>query len=491
MNRYKLIKVVGEGSFGQAFLCSDSQTKMNVIIKEINISEQAPNVRESSLNEAKILSKLKHPSIVGFAESFIENKKLYIVMEYAEGGDLWRYIQDRKGKLIPEKQILNWIKQLCSALNYIHSKNILHRDLKSRNIFLDSANNAKLGDFGIAKVLEHTGDFAKTMVGSPFYLSPEICNGVPYDEKTDIWSLGCVFYEMCTLTPAFNGNNMGNVIMKILMQKQQPIPRTYSKELSKLIDSMLQKEPSDRPSLSQILNMNIFKPKTVKTPEKVKAQVTPPSHVLELNFQPETKKRTPPQSVRCSHTPISVPRKKSPRKLNNDKTSNYLVIQSLNRSPCAKTANNNHGQNPIIKATNSKSNNNSPRAKPIISHNMKVEPVQSVRKSTNRRASVKSTRPKLNRPNTAPTKKQSTQEELRIFLENKIGKGKMLKAYNDLKEEIIDQKDILDYIGGEGNEDLIDMLRRLIKMENESEFICIFRCPSNKFERYQYRVRKS
>ena len=92
MNRYKLKQVVGEGSFGKAFLCCDTQTHMDVIVKEINISEQPPNVRESSLNEAKILSKLKHPSIVGFVESFIENKKLYIVMEYAEGGDLWKYI---------------------------------------------------------------------------------------------------------------------------------------------------------------------------------------------------------------------------------------------------------------------------------------------------------------------------------------------------------------------------------------------------------------
>lgn len=476
MNRYKLIKVVGEGSFGQAFLCNDSKTHLNVIVKEINISEQAPNIRESSLNEAKILSKLKHPSIVGFVESFIENKKLYIVMEYAEGGDLWKYIQNRNGKLIPEKQVLIWIKQLCSALSYIHSRNILHRDLKSRNIFLDASNNAKLGDFGIAKVLEHTGDFAKTMVGSPFYLSPEICNGVPYDEKTDIWSLGCVFYEMCTLNPAFNGNNMGNVVMKILMQKQQPIPRIYSKELSKLIDSMLQKEPSDRPSLSQILEMNLFKPKTVNPPEKVKTPVSPPSHVLELNFQPELKRRSPPASARSSHTPVSPQRKKSPRKLNNDKPSNYLVIQSLNRSPCSKTVNHTKNKSnvnhPIIKATNKSTNNCSPRIKKNINQDLKVTPIQSVRKSASRRVSDKNVKPKLNRPHTMPNKKQSSQTEIRNFLENKIGKSKMIKAYNDLKEEIIDQKDVLSYIGGEGNEYLIDLLRKLIVMEDESEFIC-------------------
>ncbi|KAK8841140.1 hypothetical protein M9Y10_027340 [Tritrichomonas musculus] len=461
MNRYKLIRVVGVGSFGQAFLCCDNQTHMNVIVKEVNISEQAPNVRESSLNEAKILSKLKNPNIVKFVESFIEKGKLYIVMEYAEGGDLWTYVQNRKGKLIPEKQILLWIQQLCSALNYIHSQNILHRDLKSKNIFLDAANNAKLGDFGIAKVLEHTGDFAKTIVGSPFYLSPEICNGVPYDEKTDIWSLGCVFYEMCTLTPAFSGKNMGNVVMKILLQKQQPIPRTYSKELSKLIDSMLQKEPSDRPSLTQILKMNLFKPQTPKPPAKVKVQISPPSHVLELNFQPEIKKRVAPaMSVRSSHPVMTPRRSRSPRRPSNDKISNCLVIQSLNSNACSKTA------------SNSNHNVNQPIFKNNVNRSTRTTATQNLRKSTNRKMLDKNVRPKLNRKQTIPPKKKSSQAQIRTFLENKIGKSKMIKAYNDLKEEIIDEKDILDYIGGKGNEYLIVLLQRLIVMEDESEFIC-------------------
>ena len=692
MNRYKVVKTIGEGSYGQAFLCTENKTHKDVIIKELNITQQEPKVRESSLNEAKILSKLNNHNIVKFIESFIEKGKLYIVMEYAEGGDLWRYIQNRNGRHIPESQILIWIQQLCSALSYVHSQNILHRDLKSRNIFLDSENNAKLGDFGIAKVLEHTGDFAKTIVGSPFYLSPEICNGVPYDEKTDIWSLGCIFYEMCTLTPAFSGNNMGNVVMKILLQKQQPIPSMYSKDLSKLINSMLMKEPSERPNLSQILSLKPLRPKTAdhpkatasnsskatasnsskeavkatasnsskatasnsskeavkatasnppktannpsakgalnpsakavtknsskagsnnssketansvpkaanptakaatKNPQKVAApsaavnsskaaanhlskaadkpspkaivaapraadnprskavnfaspkaagnlkvsnspkstsdsapkptvshppksadnhpvkaaddsskaianphqkavifstpkanrnikasksspadptsdaadilclkarpsspprdrnQVTPPPIALDLEQQPETRKKAAiVPGIRCSHSAVPRLRKSSPQKPNNDTFSNCLVIQSLSQTPRPKTIN-----------------------KEDISHNAQMVPVKRLGKSVNIRAS-ENIKPAMRRKNANAQKKQ---DDIRTFLENKIGKGKMIKAYNDLKEEIIDPRDVLDYIGGAGNEYLIILLQKLIVMEAESEFIC-------------------
>ena len=281
MERYKIIKVVGEGNFGCAFLCRDTTTNMNVIVKEIAIEKQPPDIRKASLNEAKILSKIKHPSIVGFIDSFIENKKLYIVMEYAEGGDLSTFIKSRNGKHFPEKQIISWMHELCLALNHVHSMRILHRDIKSQNIFLDSMKHAKLGDFGIAKVLENSMDFAKTMVGSPFYLSPEICNGEAYNSKTDVWSLGCVFYEMCTLKPAFGANNMGNVIVKIMMQHQDPIPKMYSKELGDLIDAMLQKNPVDRPTMAEILDANLFRS---KTPEVPRPTISSDANIMNLNF---------------------------------------------------------------------------------------------------------------------------------------------------------------------------------------------------------------
>lgn len=98
------------------------------------------------------------------------------------------------GTLFPEHQIVMWLVQMALAMNYVHDKKILHRDLKTQNIFLTSKGDIKIGDFGIARVLQHTYDCANTAIGTPYYLSPEICQEKPYNQKSDIWSLGCIFY---------------------------------------------------------------------------------------------------------------------------------------------------------------------------------------------------------------------------------------------------------------------------------------------------------
>lgn len=105
---------------------------------------------------------------------------------------------------------------MCMGLQHIHQKKVLHRDLKSQNIFLTSTNQVKIGDFGISKVLENTSDFAKTSLGTPYYLSPEICMGQKYDYKSDAWMVGCILYEMCTLRRPFEGESWSIVINKIL-----------------------------------------------------------------------------------------------------------------------------------------------------------------------------------------------------------------------------------------------------------------------------------
>ena len=121
---------------------------------------------------------------------------LCIVMDYCEGGDMYHKIAKQRelGKLFPESQIITWFVQMALAMNYVHDKKILHRDLKTQNIFLTSKGDIKIGDFGIARVLQHTYDCANTAIGTPYYLSPEICQEKPYNQKSDIWSLGCIFY---------------------------------------------------------------------------------------------------------------------------------------------------------------------------------------------------------------------------------------------------------------------------------------------------------
>ncbi len=139
-------------------------------------------------------------------------------MEYCEVGDLASHIKQKakKGETFTEEEILNWFIQICIALDYIHGRKILHRDIKSQNIFLTTNHTVKLGDFGISKLLESTNEAAMTVVGTPYYMSPEVCENKPYTFKSDVWALGCVLYELCTLQHAFSASNLLGLVYKIV-----------------------------------------------------------------------------------------------------------------------------------------------------------------------------------------------------------------------------------------------------------------------------------
>lgn len=147
------------------------------------------------------------------------------------------------------------------SLEYIHGRKVLHRDLKSQNIFLTGNNTVKLGDFGISKVLENTNGAAMTVVGTPYYMSPEVCQNHPYTFKSDVWALGCVLYELCTLKHAFSADNLLGLVYKIVQDKYDPIPSIYSKDLQNLINLLLNKNATERPSVAQILQMPIVRSK--------------------------------------------------------------------------------------------------------------------------------------------------------------------------------------------------------------------------------------
>ena len=150
---------------------------------------------------------------------------------------------------------MNWFVQLCMSLEYIHKRKILHRDLKSQNIFVTRNNTLKLGDFGISKVLENTNDLAFSVLGTPYYMSPEVCQHEPYNYTSDVWSLGCILYEMCTLQHAFSGENLLGLVFKIVQDKQGPIPDMYSSELKDLVSKLLVKDQKKRPQVIDILRM--------------------------------------------------------------------------------------------------------------------------------------------------------------------------------------------------------------------------------------------
>lgn len=210
--------------------------------------------------EASILSALHHPSIITHIESFEEDGFLCLVTEYAEKGDLSNKLEERKGTLLPEDQVLDYLVQISFAMLYLHKKKILHRDLKLQNVFLSADNMIKLGDFGIARVLKNTMECAKTVVGTPYYLSPEICENKPYNHKSDVWSAGCILYELCVQKHAFEANSITALVRKILRGQYEDIPANYSSNTRTLINAMLQQKPSARPAFLTILQQPFLQP---------------------------------------------------------------------------------------------------------------------------------------------------------------------------------------------------------------------------------------
>ena len=174
-------------------------------------------------------------------------------MEFCSGGDLFSLISKQRGKYLHEDLILFIFLQLCLAVNYIHGRHILHRDIKTQNIFITTGFVVKLGDFGIARILDGTSEFAKTCIGTPYYLSPEICENKPYNNKSDLWAMGCVLYEMSTLKHAFKAGSMKNLILKIIRGSYPPINSRYSYDLRNLVTALLKRNPKERPSLDSIL----------------------------------------------------------------------------------------------------------------------------------------------------------------------------------------------------------------------------------------------
>jgi len=174
------------------------------------------------------------------------------------GGDLAAKIRAQNGKHFAEAQILDWFTQICLGLKHVHDRKILHRDLKSQNIFLTKTNLVKLGDFGIAKVLSGTQELAMTVIGTPYYLSPELIDGKPYNFKSDIWALGVLLYELCTLHHPFDANGFPMLARKIVKGRYTPLPATFSKDLRDLVHSLLSVNPQDRPSINAILKKDVI-----------------------------------------------------------------------------------------------------------------------------------------------------------------------------------------------------------------------------------------
>ncbi|KAK1342164.1 hypothetical protein QTO34_016921 [Cnephaeus nilssonii] len=221
MDGYTVLRVIGEGSFGRALLVQQESSDRMFAMKEIRLPRTSLYC-DGILRWRGLMQKIKH----------------------------------QKGKLFPEDMILNWFTQMCLGVNHIHKKHVLHRDIKSKNIFLTQNGQVKLGDFGSAHLLSNPMAFACTYVGTPYYVPPEIWENMPYNNKSDIWSLGCILYELCTLKhPA---NSWKSLILKVCQGSVSPLPSHYSYELQHLIKQMFKRNPSHRPSATTLLSRGIL-----------------------------------------------------------------------------------------------------------------------------------------------------------------------------------------------------------------------------------------
>ncbi|KAM9533932.1 serine/threonine-protein kinase Nek4 isoform 5-T5 [Guaruba guarouba] len=257
---YCFLRAVGKGSYGEVSLVRHLQDCKQYVIKRLNLKNASNRERKAAEQEAQLLSQLKHPNIVTYRESWQgEDGLLYIVMGFCEGGDLYHKLKEQKGQLLPESQVVEWFVQIAMALQYLHEKHILHRDLKTQNVFLTRTNIIKVGDLGIARVLENQYDMASTLIGTPYYMSPELFSNKPYNYKSDVWALGCCVYEMATLKHAFNAKDMNSLVYQIIEGKLPPMPKDYSPELVEIIRTMLSKRPEERPSVKNMLRQPYIK----------------------------------------------------------------------------------------------------------------------------------------------------------------------------------------------------------------------------------------
>jgi tRNA A-37 threonylcarbamoyl transferase component Bud32 len=253
---YEDIKVIGRGQYGKAHLVRHAKDQSSYIAKTIELTCLSKKERETALQEVELLRRLDHPNIVQYQDNFFMGDTLVIIMQFCEGGDLANYIKEnaRDKKRFQEEQIMHYFVQVLQALQYIHTMRILHRDLKTSNLFLTKMRSiVKLGDFGISRVLEGSIEAAITVVGTPYYMSPEVCENKPYTFKSDVWSLGCVLYELCMLKHAFSADNLLGLVYKIVSDKYEPIPKRYSQALNTLIQRMLTKVADQRPSVGDLL----------------------------------------------------------------------------------------------------------------------------------------------------------------------------------------------------------------------------------------------
>jgi len=296
---FKVIEKIGQGAYGEVFLASVRETSKVCVLKCICMASLSLGEQKIAEDEARILSRLHHRHIIEFTGVFMDaNCRLNIAMEFADRLTLAHRIREQR---IPFEENYIWkvLLQLSSALLYVHQNHVLHRDIKSSNVFLctdplDGSDMVKLGDFGVSNSVLDASNLARTIVGTPYSLSPEICFNRPYGEKSDVWALGVLLYELCTLKRPFDATNPGSLVLQIICGQYIGIGEPYSGDLVFVSDWCLKRDATHRPTILQLLTHPV-------------AVIKATDLQLELTLDPDTEQWTRTTHDMPSPTSLPIP----------------------------------------------------------------------------------------------------------------------------------------------------------------------------------------
>ncbi|KAG3042208.1 hypothetical protein PC119_g321 [Phytophthora cactorum] len=275
LDDYEVLKPIGKGKFSVVFKAKRRHDGQAVALKKIAIFDMMNlKAREKTLKEVRLVQSVSHPNIIQYLDAFVQNNELYIAFEWAEAGDLKRQIRkaNEKGVHFDERTIWRYFTQLCGAILYLHQNRIMHRDLKPANIFLTLKGVVKVGDLGLGRYLSENTMEARSKVGTPLYMSPEVLRGESYDWKSDVWSLGCILYELAMLRSPFKseGLNLVGLFQKINKGYYEEIPEVYSEHLRGIVKQMISLTASNRPSVQEVWEFCRTRPSSAVLQERVR-----------------------------------------------------------------------------------------------------------------------------------------------------------------------------------------------------------------------------
>ncbi|TMW64234.1 hypothetical protein Poli38472_012856 [Pythium oligandrum] len=302
LDDYDVLKPIGKGKFSVVYKAS--RGGQSVALKKISIFDlMDARAREKTLKEVRLVQSVSHPHIIQYVDAFLDQKELYIAFEWAEAGDLKRQIRKANEKRVrfDERTIWRYFTQLCAAILHLHRARIMHRDLKPANIFLTLQGEVKVGDLGLGRHLSENTLEAHSKVGTPLYMSPEVLRGEGYDWKSDVWSLGCILYELAMMRSPFKseGLNLYGLFQKISKGDYEPVSSVYSEHLRRLVTRMTSLSASERPTMEEVWNACQTRPSTATLTERTEKKTrvaTPEKQQVEKEAEPKLSRRSPPKT---------------------------------------------------------------------------------------------------------------------------------------------------------------------------------------------------